>query len=209
MFDGERGPLEGIFMAPDTPGPHPAIVVCHPHPRYGGSMDNNVVMAICFGSYQRGIASLRFNFRGVGLSKGRYENGVGEQEDIRAALAFLAQHEGIDPEHLGLAGYSFGARVAMTMAESASQVQALCLVSPPMRDPGTALAAFARPKLLVVGDRDDGIPVEAVAAFASGIPDPTDIQVVPGADHFWYGYEEELDRRVGEFFARSLSRSPA
>src|SRR5579884_1047828 len=82
--------LEGVLDAPEGDGPFPAVVVCHPHPQYGGDMSNNVVLAAVRGLRGRGIGSLRFNFRGVGRSGGSYAAGAGERDDVRAALAHAA-----------------------------------------------------------------------------------------------------------------------
>ena len=207
-FDGPAGILEAVLHLPETSGPYPGVVVCHPHPLSGGEMTSNVVMAVCAGAYQRGIATLRFNFRGVGASAGSHDRGAGEQDDVRAALAFMACQEDIDPERIGLAGYSFGARVAIAVADGAPQVQAIAAVSPPLRDAGALLATFTRPKLFLVGDEDRGIPADAVMAFAAGLPDPSEARVVPGADHFWNGFEYFLAQFTGEFFARCLVREP-
>ena len=87
----------------------PGAVICHPHPMYGGSMDNNVVEAIIAAMWRRGYATLRFNFRGVGASEGEYDGGEGEAEDARAAVEFLAAQPDIDRGAIALAGYSFGA----------------------------------------------------------------------------------------------------
>ncbi len=85
-FPGDQGPLDGIVALPERSGPVPAILICHPHPQYGGSYDDNVVHAIVEGAYLRGVASRRFNFRGVGRSAGKYDGGAGEQDDVRAAF---------------------------------------------------------------------------------------------------------------------------
>src|SRR6266540_978811 len=104
--------LEGLLHLPEQT-PAPGIVVCHPHPMYGGDMHNNVVDAICDTAVAEGIAALRFNFRGAGASEGRYDNGVGEQDDVRAALTYLRGLPEVDSARVALAGYSFGAAVAL------------------------------------------------------------------------------------------------
>ncbi len=126
--------LEGIFERPKAEAPFPAVVVCHPHPLYGGDMYNNVVSVICQALAQESIATLRFNFRGVGRSEGEHEEGVGEQTDVSAALDFLQSAEGVDKGRLGLAGYSFGTKVAMPVALRDERVRAVALVSPFLDD---------------------------------------------------------------------------
>lgn len=100
--------LEGCLELPQGTGPVPGVVLCHPHPLYGGDMENNVIVAVGRALVRSGLAALRFNFRGVGRSQGEFAGGVGEQEDARAALSFLATRPEIDPARLGIAGYSFG-----------------------------------------------------------------------------------------------------
>lgn len=97
--------LEGQLHLPDTI-PASGIVVCHPHPQYGGDMQNNVVEALCETAAANGVGALRFNFRGTGRSEGRYDNGIGEQEDVRAALAYLRDVPEVDAARVALAGYS-------------------------------------------------------------------------------------------------------
>src|SRR5438093_13728759 len=104
--------LEGALNLPERT-PAPGIVVCHPHPMYGGDMHNNVVDAVCQTAAANGIVALRFNFRGAGGSEGIYDNGVGEQDDVGAALAYLRELPEVDGARVALAGYSFGAAIAL------------------------------------------------------------------------------------------------
>ena len=91
--------LEGIAHMPQGNGPFPSVVVCHPHPLYGGDMDNNVVVAVCQALVQRSIVGFRFNFRGVGQSTGRHAQGIGEQQDVEAALSFTRAYVVIGAYH--------------------------------------------------------------------------------------------------------------
>ena len=116
--------LEGICHSPEGEGPFAAVVVCHPHPLYGGSMSNNVVLAVCQALAQQSILALRFNFRGVGGSQGELADEATGQEDVRAALSYVASVEDVDRGRVGLCGYSFGAGVAVTGAASEEQVRA-------------------------------------------------------------------------------------
>ena len=88
--------LEGILDVPGGIGPFPAVIVCHPHPLYGGSMDNNVVDSICEALAQASLISLKFNFRGVGRSEGEFSQGIGEQEDVAAAISFITTVKEVD-----------------------------------------------------------------------------------------------------------------
>ncbi len=191
--------LEAVWHFPEARGPLPAVVVCHPHPLYGGNMSSNVVFGICQALAERSIAALRFNFRGVGKSGGEFGEGIAEQEDVKAALDFALSTEGIDKERIGLAGYSFGGGVALPVAIKDERVKMLALVSPALSEGGwQELERYARPKFVIVGENDFVIPQEQ---FSKLIGDrPEHCQVVAGADHFWGGYEAEVAEKVSAFF---------
>lgn len=188
--------LEAAVHLPATT-PAPGVVVCHPHPQYGGDMDNNVVVAACEALAGQGFAALRFNFRGVGASEGEFDEGRGERHDAVAALAHLASLPEVDAKRVGLAGYSFGAIVA---AEAASgDLRGLALVSPPVAMADLRIA-WGCPALLLGGDEDALVPLErlAIVAEAPGV----EVQVFEGADHTWSGFEDDVGRALGEFFGR-------
>ena len=193
--------LEGVWHFPQGIGPFPAVVVCHPHPLYGGSMSNNVVFAICQELAQQSIAALRFNFRGVGKSGGTFGGGVAEQEDIKAALAFISSASNIDSRRIGLVGYSFGASVAIPVAVEDSRVNLLALVSPALSGSGwEQLRGYSKPKFLISGNYDFVIPLRQFQQYVQDIPEPREYQIISGADHFWQGYEEEVAQKVAQFF---------
>ncbi|MEE9400708.1 MAG: alpha/beta fold hydrolase [Dehalococcoidia bacterium] len=198
--------LEGVSSVPEAKGPLAAVVVCHPHPLYGGMMDNNVVIAICRAVSQTSIASLRFNFRGVGRSQGEHAEGVGEQDDVAAALSFLASMEGVDQDRIGLCGYSFGAGIALEVAARNEKVKALALVSPMLSHP-SPIESYVKPKLLLWGSQDLALPAADLKSFTEGLPEPKEYEVIPGADHFWRGYEDKLAPRVAAFFTEILKPS--
>ncbi|MFZ5633891.1 MAG: alpha/beta hydrolase [Bacillota bacterium] len=194
--------LEARLELPGNPGPCPGVVLCHPHPLYGGNMDNNVILAVGRALAGAGIASLRFNFRGVGRSWGSFDNGVGEREDARSALDFLTAHEEIHPERIGVMGYSFGGMVALAVAGTDSTVKAVAAVSPVVQS--GALRGCVKPKYIVCGAEDSIIPSSAVLQAAAGMADPKRVEVVPGADHFWWGSEDEMAGKVAGFFKEFL-----
>ncbi|MDD5288422.1 MAG: CocE/NonD family hydrolase, partial [Dehalococcoidales bacterium] len=141
--------LEGVLHLPEGTGRFPAVVICHPHPLYGGDMDNNVVVAICSALVKSAIVCLRFNFRGAGDSGGSFGGGVGEQDDVKAALDFLANSPQIDSMRIGLAGYSFGGSVVLPVALMDSRVKQLALISPALKEAGWAqLKDYVLPKLI-------------------------------------------------------------
>src|SRR5262245_59026724 len=134
-FASKSVTCEGVFTRPDELARAPGIVICHPHPLRGGDMENNVVRALAEAFAVAGFAVLRFNFRGVGRSTGAYGEGLGEQEDARAALTWLTAQPGVNVDRLFLAGYSFGARVTLAVASTDPLVHGFVVVAPPaLRD---------------------------------------------------------------------------
>ena len=202
--------LEGELHLPEGDGPFPIVVVCHPHPLYGGNMENNVVMAICQGLLTHSVAAFRFNFRGVGRSGGAYGGGITEREDVKAALAFVRARPEIDTAKLGLAGYSFGASVVLPVALEEDAVRALALISPPLAGPAwEQLKGYPKPKLLMVGSADAFIAASEFQQHAQDMPEPKQYFVVSGADHFWWGYEGELAQKVTQFFSAGFGQTKA
>lgn len=188
--------LEGLLhLADATPGP--GIVVCHPHPQYGGDMRNNVVGALCKAALDSGIAALRFNFRGVGESEGAYDNGTGEQQDVAAALDHLRTLPDIDASRIGLAGYSFGA--AMALRAATADLRALVAVSTPTAGGWLGELALPCPTLFISGDRDEYSDPEALQEIVAKAGGRAELAVMPGVDHFWWGSDDRLIAKVGEF----------
>jgi len=199
--------LEGVLTLPDTAvEPVPAVVICHPHPLYGGDMHNDVVIRLRDAVLERGIAALRFNFRGTGRSGGDHAGGYEEREDVFAALDALRRRgDAIDPHRLGLAGYSFGAAVALNAAP-ATGARAICAVSPPpqMLD-FTAQFGVEIPVLLIAGDADPIAPASRIEQLPAALGPRAQARIVAGADHFWWGHQDELATLVGAFFAEHLA----
>jgi len=205
-FSGTGLELEGILHLPAGEGSFPAVAVCHPHPLYGGDMHNNVVLAICHALAEASIAAFRFNFRGVGKSEGDFAEGIGEQEDVVSALAFLASASKVDPSKIGLSGYSFGTQVALPVALRNEQVKAVALVSPFLSvSDWEQLKSYVKPKLFLCGDKDYLVSSQEVQQLTSGLPEPSQCEVIPGADHFWWGYEGEIAEKVSAFFRNAFT----
>lgn len=199
--------LEGITTLPDGFGPFPGVVVCHPHPLYGGEMRNNVVVPVCMTLEQASIASLRFNFRGVGASQGKFADGAGEKEDAVAAISYLSSLEVVDKERIGLCGYSFGGAVSLEVAPNDTRVKALALISPDIST-YTPLKQYTRPKLIVCGGADQFVSIIALQRLAEELPPPNDFELIAGADHFWGGFESRVAAKVAAFFANALRLPP-
>ena len=197
--------LEGILVIPEGDGPFPAVIVCHPHPLYGGSMDNNVVNSLSETLEQASLASIKFNFRGVGGSQGEFGQGIGEREDVKAAISFISTVKEVDSKRIGLAGYSAGAGFALPVSFNDDRIKALAAVSPPipMFD-FEFLKSCPKPKLLISGSRDDLIPINQFIEFCRNLPEPKECENIEGADHFWWGYESHLAAKVTAFFTKVL-----
>ncbi len=189
--DGLR--LEGLLAHPDGAADVPGAVVCHPHPLYGGSMYNNVVDAILDALWPLGYATLRFNFRGVGQSEGEHDGGPGETADAASALKFLLAQPGVRASGAIMAGYSFGAMVALRAGLAAPQVARIVAVALPvgMAD-FSSLAAAPKPVLLVSGDSDSYSPVRKLAEVKTRLGAAARLEVIEGADHFFGGCEPAL-----------------
>lgn len=190
--------LEGELTSLD--GASRGAVICHPHPQYGGDMDNPVVLAVAGALRDAGHSTLRFNFRGVGASGGSYDGGVGEGDDLRAAIHFLVQQSG--NRHITLAGYSFGAIIALQVGPSAPEVDRLVGVAPPLSFAGLeSIASWTQNKLLIVGDHDQYCSVAQLTAQLARVVEPKQYQVIPGADHFFAGFTPAVAEAVRSFCA--------
>ena len=170
-------------------------------------MLNNVVVAICQALPQYSIAAFRFNFRGVGGSEGSFGEGIAEQEDVKAALDFIASTPDVDSKKIGLTGYSFGARVALPVALRDERVNHLALVSPPLSDEDwEQLKEYRKPKFLIVGDVDSVVSLERFEQKVREVAEPKQCQVVPMADHFWWSQSLELGQEVTRFFVDGFNQ---
>jgi hypothetical protein len=201
--------LEGRLHFPDgEETPVGGVAICHPHPQYGGDMNNNVVIEIVRALLESGIAAMRFNFRGVGASEGSYGGGTHEKTDAIAAMDAVANNDLAPLKRVGLAGYSFGGGVALGAAPDAPGLAALAVVSAAGEDNPEAesLAKLTMPKLLVTGDADSFATVEKIEELAGLMPAPVETEVYPRTDHFWWGSEQQMAERVASFFRASFER---
>ena len=198
--------LEGIAARPEglTRLP-PAAVLCHPHPMLGGDMDSLVLSAIDWTCMHRGIASLRFNFRGVGESSGDFTNGDEEMDDVEAAFRVLAGLKWADPRRMAAVGYSFGAGVLLGGVGKVKASKAFVLIAPPLSAVrGSALSKDKRSKLFIVGQRDGVVPSVELQRALDDVRQPVEFHEVPNADHGLAGHEIEVAERVADFLAAEL-----
>jgi alpha/beta superfamily hydrolase len=190
FIDGPAGRLEAMLWTVANADPALVAVVCHPHPLFGGTMHNKVVFQAAKAIHRRGIPVLRFNFRGAGLSEGVHDKGRGEQDDVRAALAYLAREFPRRP--ILLAGFSFGAWVGLRVGCEDARIAKLIGLGLPADDSDLRyLRSCAKPKLIIQGGNDEfGLRANVEALFAT-MPEPKRLVFVEGADHFFAG---QLDR---------------
>lgn len=193
-----RERLEGLLSQGSSKA---GVVICHPHPLYGGSMYNNVVDAIEAGYSAMGFTTLRFNFRGVGGSSGVYGEGEGETQDLIAAFQFL---KGVCPagSHLALAGYSFGAWIAARAVHLLIDLSSVFLVALPIAAYGAgSLSIFEGPLYLVAGSYDDIAPAGDIRKLYEGLGgDNKHLKVIP-TSHFFESREGEIETYIRESLA--------
>jgi alpha/beta superfamily hydrolase len=207
IFNGPDGRLEGRYHQSRTPGA-PIAIVLHPHPLHGGNMNNRVVYMMYNAFMERGFSVLRFNFRGVGRSQGSYDNGIGELSD--AAYAFdWAQAVNPNSPSCWISGYSFGALIAMQLMMRRPEIEGFVSISPPA---GTEDFSFLAPcpssGLIVHGDGDEHVPVEAVQKLATKLKSQKNITIdfktIKGANHFYQERMDELKKAVESYIDLSL-----
>jgi alpha/beta superfamily hydrolase len=203
-IEGLAGPLEARIEDPSA-GAEPGIcaVVCHPHPLYGGTMQNKVVHTLARAMQELGTPTVRFNFRGIGASAGHYDGGVGEVDDALAVCAWARAKWRC--ERLWLAGFSFGSAVALQAAASVAPI-ALVTVAPPVgRIIVTPVLRPRCPWLVVQGDHDELVEAGAVRRWAGEFEDPPQLAMLPGAEHFFHGRLGELRSVVLGFLSAAAA----
>ncbi|MGB3904361.1 MAG: alpha/beta fold hydrolase [Anaerolineae bacterium] len=212
VFFASRGAiplqLEGMLHRPGNQANRgPAVVLCHPHSLLGGSMQVPVIVATAEELAGRGLMAFRFNFRGVGRSEGEFGEGVAEVADVGGAVDFLLSQKDVDPERVYLMGYSFGAFVGLRHVEEDPRIAAIVALCLPLGSMATESfdqdfwSSFTKPKLFLAGDRDHVCPLSELRALAGSLPEPKELIVLEGADHFLWGREEEIARDIAGFLA--------
>lgn len=203
---GPAGVLESLLEYDPHTAPRLAALVCHPHPRYGGTLHNKVVFRAAQAAHQLAFATLRFNFRGVGNSQGSYGEGVGERDDARAALDSLSSRFPKTP--ICMMGFSFGAWVGMAVAAQDPRVRALVGMGLPVVDLDFSfLPSVTKPKLIVQGTEDAYGPRRQIETLFASLAEPKQIHWVEGADHFFSGKLEEVEEAVRAFLQSQASVS--
>jgi uncharacterized protein len=199
--------LEALF---DKSHGMDAAIICHPHPLYGGSMDNNVVSALQKTLRNLGLGTLRFNFRGVGGSTGQHRGAQGDAEDLLTVFQHVQQQ---GKENIHLAGYSYGAWIGLRAIKQGLQPNSAILVSPPLdflefRD----LQPPSCPCLITVGDQDEFCTVDSLMKWVSPQPGADSrpfIEILPRCDHFYWNHEKLLSEKVIGFLRGDLQSGGA
>lgn len=194
ILQGPVGKLEMIHGSPLGISRGEWGIVCHPHPLFGGTMNNKVVTTLAKTFQYLGLSTIRFNFRGVGKSEGEFDKGNGELQDLLGIINWVQQEHG--NKEIWLAGFSFGAYVA---AKAATEIptKKLVTVAPPVQHfPMQTLPPITCPWVLVQGERDDIVPANEVLAWAESRNPKPIILRFPEAGHFFHGQLIELRARL-------------
>jgi alpha/beta superfamily hydrolase len=201
---GPVGAIEAVVEEPAGAGAF--AVVCHPHPLFGGTLDNKVVHTLARTFQEHGAATIRFNFRGVGASEGTHADGVGESDDTRTVIVWGGSRW--PRANLWLAGFSFGGAVAIRVAGE-SQAALLVTVAPAVkRVPVETGALPASSWLIVQGDADDVVPAAETQGWAARFAPQARIVLVPGAGHFFHGRLHDLKDVVAAFVEERRKEKP-
>mgnify|MGYP003334695984 CR=1 FL=1 len=204
-LSGPAGRLEGLLNVPDGAVSRVALV-CHPHPLHGGTMHNNVVYHTARALRERGLAVLRFNFRGVGRSPGTFDEGRGEQDDFRAAVDFAAAtFPGLE---IWGGGGSFGSYVGMTASSLDPRVSARIGIAPPVnRYDFSTVTETAKPTFLIHGEEDELIPIELVREFYGTLAEPKELIVIERANHLFDGQASEVGDALADLLEDFSTRA--
>jgi uncharacterized protein len=195
FLPGPAGKLEALLEEPEDREPVEAALVCHPHPKGGGTMHNKVVYRIARGLRKTGCVVLRFNYRGVNLSEGEYDHGIGETEDARVMLGELRSRYPNLP--VMIAGFSFGSRVALRLSSQEASIGRVIAVGFPTRVVSQDLASQVHvPKFFVQSTHDEFGPQAEFNAFYNSVPEPKQLQWVEAADHFFKDALEAFEAAI-------------
>ncbi|MBV1705508.1 MAG: alpha/beta hydrolase [Hyphomicrobiales bacterium] len=212
MFNGPAGRLEGRYRAAKQRNARLAVIL-HPHPQFGGTMNNQIVYSLYYTFVERGFSVLRFNFRGVGRSQGDYDHGAGELSDAAAALDWM---QAVNPEAKAcwIAGASFGAWIGMQLLMRRPEIEGFVSIAPPAnRFDFSFLAPCPSSGLFVHGDQDRVAPLKEVQGLIDKLKTQKGIliehAVVKGANHFFENKVDDLAGAVGGYLDKRLSMPKA
>jgi alpha/beta superfamily hydrolase len=202
IFNGPEGRLEGRYSHSKTPNA-PIALALHPHPQHGGTMNNKIVHAIYQTFVRRGFSTLRFNFRGVGRSQGSFDRGEGELSDAAAALDWLQTYNP-NAQACWIGGFSFGAWIGMQLLMRRPEIDGFIAIAPPANlYDFSFLAPCPSSGLILQGDKDSIVPLDAVQKLVTKLSHQRDIKIdyriVPGGDHFFHDKAETLAQHIDQY----------
>ncbi len=204
IIPGSEGRIEGRYHHSERKDA-PIAIVLHPHPLYGGTMNNKVVYNLYHAFVRAGFSTLRFNFRGVGRSQGKFDDGIGEMTDAATALDWV-QLQNPDASACWIGGFSFGAWISMQLLMRRPELEGFLSISPPanMYD-FSFLAPCPSSGLIVQGDSDDVVDEEAVSKLAAKLATQKggriEYEIVQGADHYFRQHMDELNGVLDQYLA--------
>ena len=193
LIPGPAGRLEALLEEPGTP-PTVVTLVCHPHPQHGGTMHNKVVYRLARGLRRQGSVVLRFNYRGVNLSEGVYDNGVGEVEDARACLTLLRARYPELP--FQLAGFSFGSRIALKLGCQMTPQQIIAVGFPTVYADRSFLEGCTQPRVFIQSTNDEFGPGPDLITLYETLPEPKQLHWVRSIDHFFADALDDFEKVV-------------
>jgi len=207
IMNGPEGRLEGRYQHGKLANA-PIALMLHPHPQHGGTMNNKVIYTLYHGFARRGFSVLRFNFRGVGRSQGRFDRGEGELSDAAAALDWLQTYNP-NASQCWIAGFSFGAWIGMQLLMRRPEISGFVSVAPPANlYDFSFLAPCPASGLVLLGDKDEVVPPESVDKLVQKLTNQRDITIeyrpIKGANHFFNEHLEELNERLDDYLDRVL-----
>jgi alpha/beta superfamily hydrolase len=193
--------LEGLLNIQEAVPAKGGVVLCHPHPQYGGDMHNTVLQTAVETASREGFSTLRFNFRGVGESGGSYSDGIGERGDVKAAMDYLYSKQKDSHMPFVLLGYSFGAWVGLQVAFQDDRVKGMVAIAPPLEmvDFGF-LKGSKKQKLIIAGSRDFFCPARQLEKWYQGLEEPKSLALIQGVDHFFFSHTHLLIEPLRGFF---------
>ena len=210
IFNGPEGRLEGRYHHSKKPGA-PIALVLHPHPQFGGTMNNKVVYAMYQSFVKRGFSTLRFNFRGVGRSQSTFDNGQGEMSDAASALDWMQAHNP-NAQACWIGGFSFGAWISMQLMMRRPEINGFLTISPPASQHDFSfLAPCPASGLIVHGDKDEIVAVDSVDKLAAKLQSQknitVDYEIVKGCDHFYGAHMDKLNKIINDYLDKSLVKA--
>jgi len=208
IFNGPEGRLEGRYHHSKKTGA-PIALVLHPHPQFGGTMNNKVVSIMYKAFVKRGFSTLRFNFRGVGRSQSTFDNGQGEMSDAASALDWMQTHNP-NASSCWIGGFSFGAWISMQLMMRRPEINGFISVAPPANQHDFSfLAPCPASGILIHGDRDEIAPIDSTDKLAAKLKSQKNItidyEVVKGCDHFFANHMPQLNKIIEDYLDKSLT----